>query len=140
MHEVDGNDRFSAKSLVYDGADGVVEAEAQHLLRWRGQEPQVGLALSGGGIRSAAYCLGVLQALAYRGALPNIDYLSTVSGGGDDLDFGAILGAVLPFFATFDHESPLLSGRAGTGKNAVSRVSIASCTTKRVRNSSSGYR
>jgi hypothetical protein len=82
MQATGDNDRFSARSLVYDGADEIVEAEAQHLLRWRGQEPQVGLALSGGGIRSASYCLGVLQALAYRGALPNIDYLSTVSGGG----------------------------------------------------------
>ena len=46
-------------------------------------EPQcVGLALSGGGIRSATFNLGVLQALAGGGVLPRIDYLSTVSGGG----------------------------------------------------------
>jgi hypothetical protein len=42
----------------------------------------VGLALSGGGIRSAAISLGVLQALDHHGALGKIDYLSTVSGGG----------------------------------------------------------
>jgi hypothetical protein len=42
----------------------------------------VGLALSGGGIRSATISLGVLQALAKRGRLRFIDYLSTVSGGG----------------------------------------------------------
>src|SRR5260221_338241 len=42
----------------------------------------VGLALSGGGIRSATFSLGVLVALAQRGLLPQIDYLSTVSGGG----------------------------------------------------------
>jgi hypothetical protein len=42
----------------------------------------VGLALSGGGIRSAAVSLGVLQALNNHGVLRNIDYLSTVSGGG----------------------------------------------------------
>ena len=41
-----------------------------------------GLALSGGGIRSATFALGVLQALAKRGLLSKIDYLSTVSGGG----------------------------------------------------------
>lgn len=41
-----------------------------------------GLALSGGGIRSATFCLGVLQALAARGKLAAFDYLSTVSGGG----------------------------------------------------------
>jgi Patatin-like phospholipase len=41
-----------------------------------------GLALSGGGIRSATFNLGVLQGLAERGLLPYLDYLSTVSGGG----------------------------------------------------------
>lgn len=42
----------------------------------------VGLAFSGGGIRSATFCLGVLQALAAQRVLPKVDYLSTVSGGG----------------------------------------------------------
>jgi predicted acylesterase/phospholipase RssA len=41
-----------------------------------------GLALSGGGIRSAAFSLGVLQGLAELGLLGRFDYLSTVSGGG----------------------------------------------------------
>ena len=41
-----------------------------------------GLCLSGGGIRSATFNLGILQGLAERGLLPFIDYLSTVSGGG----------------------------------------------------------
>jgi patatin-like phospholipase len=41
-----------------------------------------GLALSGGGIRSATFNLGVLQALADLNLLSRIDYLSTVSGGG----------------------------------------------------------
>jgi len=44
--------------------------------------PAVGLALSGGGIRSAAFNMGVLQTLAHAGLLARIDYLSTVSGGG----------------------------------------------------------
>lgn len=42
----------------------------------------VGLALSGGGIRSATFCLGALQALAQLGRLCRVDFLSTVSGGG----------------------------------------------------------
>lgn len=67
-----------------------------------GKDGAWGLALSGGGIRSATFCLGVLQALA-RASLPEsarppggepkpaidppsmlslFDYLSTVSGGG----------------------------------------------------------
>lgn len=51
-----------------------------------------GVALTGGGIRSAAFCLGALQSLAVTeatGAAPHtrslfdqVDYLSTVSGGG----------------------------------------------------------
>jgi hypothetical protein len=41
-----------------------------------------GLALSGGGIRSATFCLGVLQQLFASGVLGRFDYLSTVSGGG----------------------------------------------------------
>lgn len=42
----------------------------------------VGLALSGGGIRSASFSLGVMQALARYDGFKHIDYLSTVSGGG----------------------------------------------------------
>ncbi len=42
----------------------------------------VALSLSGGGIRSATFCLGVVQTLAERGRLPYVDFLSTVSGGG----------------------------------------------------------
>lgn len=41
-----------------------------------------GLALSGGGVRSATFGLGALQALARHRLLGRIDYLSTVSGGG----------------------------------------------------------
>jgi hypothetical protein len=42
----------------------------------------MGLAFSGGGIRSATFNLGVLQALAELKLLKEFDYLSTVSGGG----------------------------------------------------------
>lgn len=52
----------------------------------------VGLALSGGGIRSATFNLGVIQGLAKRGILKHIDYLSTVSGGGY---IGSCLSALL---------------------------------------------
>ncbi len=52
----------------------------------------IGLALSGGGIRSATFGLGVVQALAGGGFLKLVDYLSTVSGGGF---IGACLSSVL---------------------------------------------
>jgi hypothetical protein len=51
----------------------------------------IGLALSGGGIRSATFSLGILQALAKYDLLRKIDYLSTVSGGGY---IGSFLGAL----------------------------------------------
>jgi len=41
-----------------------------------------GLALSGGGIRSGTFSLGVLKALSDNGVLDEIDIVSTVSGGG----------------------------------------------------------
>jgi hypothetical protein len=42
----------------------------------------VGLCLSGGGIRSATFNLGFIQALYKHKILQRVDYLSTVSGGG----------------------------------------------------------
>lgn len=46
-------------------------------------EPRTfGLALSGGGIRSATFCLGLIRRLASNAVLRKFDYLSTVSGGG----------------------------------------------------------
>src|SRR5262249_16821409 len=42
----------------------------------------VGLAVSGGGIRSATFALGVLEGLRNIDLLSRIHYLSTVSGGG----------------------------------------------------------
>jgi hypothetical protein len=47
-----------------------------------GSDRTVGLAFSGGGIRSATFGLGVLQAFEERGLTRQVDYLSTVSGGG----------------------------------------------------------
>jgi hypothetical protein len=48
----------------------------------RQEAPLTALCLSGGGIRSATFGLGVIQGLAERGLLGTFDYLSTVSGGG----------------------------------------------------------
>ncbi|HSL82440.1 MAG TPA: hypothetical protein VLF66_06655, partial [Thermoanaerobaculia bacterium] len=53
-------------------------------------DERVGIALSGGGVRSATFCLGFFQGLARRGGLlRKLDFLSTVSGGGY---FGAFFG------------------------------------------------
>lgn len=51
--------------------------------RVNGRPPRIkGISLSGGGVRSATFNLGLLQALAEAGKLKTFDYLSTVSGGG----------------------------------------------------------
>lgn len=50
--------------------------------RAKNGEPRTGLAISGGGIRSATFALGILQGLARKHILEAFDFLSTVSGGG----------------------------------------------------------
>jgi len=63
------------------------EAQQQHLRDiWAAVhqlgEKRAALCISGGGIRSATFALGVLQGLARFGLLGKFHYLSTVSGGG----------------------------------------------------------
>lgn len=43
---------------------------------------RIGIACSGGGIRSASYCLGALQVLSRAGLLGETEHLACVSGGG----------------------------------------------------------
>jgi hypothetical protein len=64
----------------------------------------VGLSLSGGGIRSATFALGVVQQLARKGILRQVDYLSTVSGGG-------YLGSFISSFLADNDERINLSSR-----------------------------
>jgi hypothetical protein len=80
----------ASRSEVYPPELKRKEAE---LLAGRGSVDgaKVGLAISGGGIRSATFGLGVIQALTREGLLPRIDYLSTVSGGGY---IGSFLGSL----------------------------------------------
>jgi hypothetical protein len=54
----------------------------EHDPRRPARESLIGLAFSGGGIRSATFNLGILQAMARSRLLRAFDYLSTVSGGG----------------------------------------------------------
>src|SRR5947209_10141598 len=58
--------------------------EERRAIQSLGEPPHAlpALCISGGGIRSATFALGAIQALAERGLLPQFDYLSTVSGGG----------------------------------------------------------
>jgi hypothetical protein len=62
-----------------EGADGAEDKDVAIVAE--GMDA-VGLSISGGGIRSATFALGVVQQLARKGILRQVDYLSTVSGGG----------------------------------------------------------
>lgn len=60
-----------------------VQKEEDNVIGRKGPDDQIaGLAISGGGIRSATFALGVLESLKASGLLDKFDYLSTVSGGG----------------------------------------------------------
>jgi len=56
-----------------------LDANAAHQ---KAEDSLIGLSFSGGGIRSATFNLGVLQAFAKERLLRYFDYISTVSGGG----------------------------------------------------------
>ena len=71
------------------------------------------LCLSGGGIRSASFALGVMQGLADAKLLSKFDYLSTVSGGGY---IGSWLTAWLRDAAI---QNPGDTARAGRGADQV---------------------
>ncbi len=77
------------------------------------EEAGVGLALSGGGIRSATFGLGVLQGLAEARLFRDIDYLSTVSGGGY---IGACLSSLLSRFGVVK-ELEGCAGRKGEDRH-----------------------
>jgi hypothetical protein len=102
----------------------LLAARRQRSFSSEGRPPDdtLGVALSGGGIRSATFCLGVFQALAQFGLLARIDYLSTVSGGGY---FGAFLGRLFsrPEIQSTREIEQLLSGAPGSaGQPAKPRV------------------
>jgi hypothetical protein len=84
--ELDFSPRLRFPQVIageYDEIDARRRANGSAPARVNGRPPRVvGLACSGGGVRSATFNLGLLQALAEAGKLKMFDYLSTVSGGG----------------------------------------------------------
>ncbi|MEM7406280.1 MAG: patatin-like phospholipase family protein [Pseudomonadota bacterium] len=79
----------------------------------------IGLSLSGGGIRSATFCLGVVQSLARHKVFADIDYLSTVSGGGY---LGAFLSAHLSPAPGADINSDRLLVESEPGTSDTARI------------------
>lgn len=80
LQPIDGVNPDRARKLDSNASLAELYAEV-HRLHANGQ-PRSALCLSGGGIRSASFALGVLHGLAERGLLDSFTYLSTVSGGG----------------------------------------------------------
>jgi hypothetical protein len=78
----------------------------------------VGLALSGGGVRSAAYNLGFLQALREKQFLRYVDYMSSVSGGGYT---GGHLTALATSYTKLVDEQPA-AGQPSAGPAAAGQV------------------
>jgi hypothetical protein len=72
---------FGCKPFV-GGPSGDPESRLRQLHRLLHERRPAALCLSGGGVRSATFGLGVLQGLAKAGVLGHLHYLSTVSGGG----------------------------------------------------------
>jgi hypothetical protein len=69
-------------SLDVDAGNNDEKEYRRLILDLAAEDRPTALCLSGGGIRSATFSLGVLQGLAVRGALGRFTYLSSVSGGG----------------------------------------------------------
>lgn len=94
MSKLDENKQFTAEVLAAEFEE--ISKRRLNAARADGASPDdraldpkptikndlVGLACSGGGIRSASFSLGVIQQLICKGLFSKIDYLSTVSGGG----------------------------------------------------------
>lgn len=90
-HDWEPRPDWVRQASVSNAAQKQVPAQADSALaRWRtravrlpGREPaELGICVSGGGIRSASVTLGALQALREKGKLAKARYLVSVSGGG----------------------------------------------------------
>ncbi|MFG0263492.1 MAG: hypothetical protein ACF788_13960 [Novipirellula sp. JB048] len=107
-------------SVAPTTAAAVHEAELSEIRVRRGLDKDAdvtnltGLALSGGGLRSATFALGAIQGLAKQGMLANFDYLSTVSGGGYA---GSFLSCFLNSAAAANQKHLAQGPRIGLGVN-----------------------
>ena len=75
-------DDIDLNTLIPGSSGEPTTADFEPVFPARGGEVDWGLALSGGGFRSAAFSIGVLKALHQQKLLDQIDVISSVSGGG----------------------------------------------------------
>jgi hypothetical protein len=69
-------------TFYQDLRDEINRVRLAELFKHAHKQKLAALCISGGGIRSATFGLGLIQGLAQKGLLDKFDYLSTVSGGG----------------------------------------------------------
>jgi len=116
------SEEISRKSDEAGRYPGALADREDERVRWRRREggsapdeeidcPPRGVGLSGGGIRSATFCLGVFQAMARVGLARRFDFLSTVSGGGYFGSFFAALFTRAGVSSAADAEEVLLGDR-----------------------------
>ncbi len=86
MNEIPDSQQETPPSYFVNSKDWeeLFDREKSHIQSEQSSKdtPLSGFAVSGGGIRSASFGLGVMQAFVARNMLTAFDYLSTVSGGG----------------------------------------------------------
>lgn len=73
--------RRSSAGFRDDSENADAESIATEVKNHKTEPPTIGLALSGGGIRSASISLGLIQGLRKHGLFRYVDYLSVISGG-----------------------------------------------------------
>ncbi len=90
-HMIDANNSTTLPREVVDAELEIIRARRQTTYgNNANQQDQLkdiennlrGLSISGGGIRSSTFSIGVIQSLAKANLLKDFDYISTVSGGG----------------------------------------------------------
>ncbi len=83
-----------------DPRSKVFVAEDSNEINVSAERKLIGVSFSGGGIRSAAFCMGISQGMDSANWFPLVDYLSTVSGGGYT---GSAISAAMGSLSTNDN-------------------------------------
>jgi hypothetical protein len=119
-----GCERFFPRKLR-EAEEALIARRRQHAeLEGEREHENIGIACSGGGIRSATFCLGFFQAVAKGGLLAKVDYVSTISGGGY---FGSFLGSLFVHGPT-GSSTPPPADSSGLCPNAVHARAVLSDT------------
>ncbi|MDF1738633.1 MAG: hypothetical protein P1U86_05700 [Verrucomicrobiales bacterium] len=110
-------------NISHQIASEIEQAEQEYIAKRREKmgfpsasvEDTIGLAFSGGGIRSATFCLGVAQSLHRHGIFNQVDFLSTVSGGG-------YLGTFLSSYLGTNHSEDSAATPPASDQSPLERV------------------